>query len=124
MDLRKRSERSNTANESQPEALEARSHRFQLATHSLTASNRGATFCTALAGRGNADVISLCPNIASYHRLQYTSFADTLPPSLLLRYTTMPRAIISPSVLASDFGQLSAECKRMIKNGAEWLHMG
>ncbi|EIM92743.1 ribulose-phosphate 3-epimerase [Stereum hirsutum FP-91666 SS1] len=35
----------------------------------------------------------------------------------------MPRAIISPSVLASDFGQLSAECKRMIKGGAEWLHM-
>lgn len=37
---------------------------------------------------------------------------------------SMPRAIISPSVLASDFGQLSAECKRMIKGGAEWLHMG
>ena len=36
----------------------------------------------------------------------------------------MPRAIISPSVLASDFGQLTAECKRMIINGAEWLHMG
>lgn len=36
----------------------------------------------------------------------------------------MPRAIISPSVLASDFGQLTAECKRMIKDGAEWLHMG
>jgi hypothetical protein len=36
----------------------------------------------------------------------------------------MPRAIISPSVLASDFGQLTAECQRMIKNGAEWLHMG
>ncbi|KAE9408201.1 ribulose-5-phosphate 3-epimerase [Gymnopus androsaceus JB14] len=35
----------------------------------------------------------------------------------------MVRAIISPSVLASDFGQLTAECKRMIKNGAEWLHM-
>ncbi|KAH7104569.1 ribulose-5-phosphate 3-epimerase [Auriculariales sp. MPI-PUGE-AT-0066] len=33
------------------------------------------------------------------------------------------RAIISPSVLASDFGQLTAECKRMIKGGAEWLHM-
>ncbi|KAH8835270.1 ribulose-5-phosphate 3-epimerase [Flagelloscypha sp. PMI_526] len=32
-------------------------------------------------------------------------------------------AIISPSVLASDFGQLTAECKRMIANGAEWLHM-
>lgn len=36
----------------------------------------------------------------------------------------MPRAIISPSVLASDFGQLTAECKRMILGGAEWLHMG
>ena len=36
----------------------------------------------------------------------------------------MPRAIIAPSVLASDFGQLTAECKRMIKNGADWLHMG
>ncbi|VDB99726.1 unnamed protein product [Peniophora sp. CBMAI 1063] len=35
----------------------------------------------------------------------------------------MPNAIISPSVLASDFGQLTAECKRMIKGGAEWLHM-
>ncbi|RDB28628.1 Ribulose-phosphate 3-epimerase [Hypsizygus marmoreus] len=35
----------------------------------------------------------------------------------------MPRAIISPSVLASDFGILTAECKRMIKGGAEWLHM-
>ncbi|KAF4573015.1 RIBULOSE-phosphate 3-epimerase [Pleurotus pulmonarius] len=43
-----------------------------------------------------------------------------------LRYpaSSMPRAIISPSVLASDFGQLTAECKRMIKGGAEWLHMG
>lgn len=36
----------------------------------------------------------------------------------------MPRAIVSPSVLASDFGQLTAECKRMMKGGAEWLHMG
>ncbi|KAG7099170.1 hypothetical protein E1B28_001041 [Marasmius oreades] len=36
----------------------------------------------------------------------------------------MPQAIISPSVLASDFGQLTAECKRMIKDGADWLHMG
>jgi len=35
----------------------------------------------------------------------------------------MPRGIISPSVLASDFGQLTAECRRMIKGGAEWLHM-
>lgn len=36
----------------------------------------------------------------------------------------MPPAIISPSVLASDFGQLTAECKRMIIGGAQWLHMG
>jgi hypothetical protein len=36
----------------------------------------------------------------------------------------MPSAIIAPSVLASDFGQLTAECKRMIKGGAQWLHMG
>jgi hypothetical protein len=36
----------------------------------------------------------------------------------------MVRAIISPSVLASDFGQLTAECARMMKGGAEWLHMG
>lgn len=43
---------------------------------------------------------------------------------LILHSTTMLQAIISPSVLASDFGQLTAECKRMIKGGAEWLHMG
>jgi hypothetical protein len=36
----------------------------------------------------------------------------------------MPRAIIAPSILASDFGCLTAECKRMINGGAEWLHMG
>ncbi|KAF7306824.1 Ribulose-phosphate 3-epimerase [Mycena indigotica] len=40
----------------------------------------------------------------------------------------MPPAIISPSqlspsVLASDFGQLTAECKRMIDGGATYLHM-
>jgi len=35
----------------------------------------------------------------------------------------LPRAIVSPSVLASNFGQLTAECKQMIKGGAEWLHM-
>lgn len=41
----------------------------------------------------------------------------------LIAFNPMPRAIISPSVLASDFGCLTAECKRMIKGGAEWLHM-
>ena len=44
--------------------------------------------------------------------------------SLTASTASMPRAIISPSVLASDFGQLTAECQRMIKGGAEWLHMG
>ncbi|KAI5478167.1 hypothetical protein MNV49_005431 [Pseudohyphozyma bogoriensis] len=34
-----------------------------------------------------------------------------------------PRAIISPSVLASDFGDLSNEIRRMMKHGAEWVHM-
>lgn len=40
------------------------------------------------------------------------------------RITTMVlKAIIAPSVLASDFGQLAFECKRITKDGAEWLHM-
>ncbi|KAB5594238.1 Ribulose-phosphate 3-epimerase [Ceratobasidium theobromae] len=33
------------------------------------------------------------------------------------------QSIIAPSALASDFGHLTAECKRMIENGADWLHM-
>lgn len=36
----------------------------------------------------------------------------------------MAKAIISPSVLASDLSNLTAECKRMISEGADWLHMG
>lgn len=32
--------------------------------------------------------------------------------------------LIAPSVLASDFGALAAECSRVIKDGADWLHMG
>ena len=57
------------------------------------------------------------PNIAE---------SEPVPPRRIpvLVLLDMPRAIISPSVLASDFGQLTAECKRMIKGGAEWLHMG
>src|ERR1700740_1567414 len=31
--------------------------------------------------------------------------------------------IIAPSVLACDFNQLGAECARMIKAGADWLHL-
>ncbi|KAI5452091.1 RIBULOSE-phosphate 3-epimerase [Naganishia albida] len=35
----------------------------------------------------------------------------------------MAKAIISPSVLASDLSNLTQECKRMIAEGADWLHM-
>ncbi|CAG8489505.1 9678_t:CDS:2 [Funneliformis caledonium] len=35
----------------------------------------------------------------------------------------MPIAKISPSMLSSDFASLSAEANRMVKNGADWLHM-
>lgn len=37
---------------------------------------------------------------------------------------TMPAVKIAPSVLASDLGNLTYECKRMIQCGADWLHMG
>lgn len=55
-----------------------------------------------------------------------------LPPSILSSSSLyllseprkMAKAIISPSVLASDLSNLTAECKRMIGQGADWLHMG
>ncbi len=31
--------------------------------------------------------------------------------------------IVAPSVLASDFNQLGVECERMVKAGADWLHI-
>jgi ribulose-phosphate 3-epimerase len=34
------------------------------------------------------------------------------------------RAIVSPSVLASNFADLGNEIKRMMHCGAEWVHMG
>ncbi|GAA5825468.1 hypothetical protein JCM3770_001843, partial [Rhodotorula araucariae] len=34
-----------------------------------------------------------------------------------------PRAIVSPSVLASNFADLGNEIKRMMHCGAEWVHM-
>ncbi|KAI9320422.1 ribulose-phosphate 3-epimerase [Dichotomocladium elegans] len=35
----------------------------------------------------------------------------------------MPPAKIAPSMLASDFANLAAEAQRMVKNGADWLHL-
>ncbi|CAG8466782.1 23246_t:CDS:2 [Cetraspora pellucida] len=35
----------------------------------------------------------------------------------------MPQAIISPSILSSDFAQLAVESQRMINEGADWLHI-
>ncbi|GBC09659.1 hypothetical protein RclHR1_09010012 [Rhizophagus clarus] len=35
----------------------------------------------------------------------------------------MPIAKIAPSMLSSDFASLAAEAHRMVKNGADWLHM-
>jgi hypothetical protein len=51
-------------------------------------------------------------------------FPDAQPLFTLANRAKMLHAIVAPSVLASDFGQLTAECKRMIKGGADWMHMG
>lgn len=61
-----------------------------------------------------------------YSARLHNALADALRPCVFGSFAFLPmsKAIISPSVLASDFGQLSAECERMIKGGADWLHMG
>lgn len=43
---------------------------------------------------------------------------------LSLSFLIMPSAKIAPSMLASDFANLAAEAKRVVKNGADWLHLG
>lgn len=35
----------------------------------------------------------------------------------------MVKAIIAPSILASDFAKLGCECHRMYESGADWLHI-
>ncbi len=34
-----------------------------------------------------------------------------------------PPAIISPSILSSDFADLAAESKKILSMGADWLHV-
>jgi ribulose-phosphate 3-epimerase len=34
-----------------------------------------------------------------------------------------PSAIIAPSILSADFGQLGPECARTMAHGADWLHV-
>lgn len=34
-----------------------------------------------------------------------------------------PKAIIAPSILSADFGNLGEECSRTISQGADWLHV-
>lgn len=34
-----------------------------------------------------------------------------------------PATIVSPSILAADFARLADECERIIKLGADWLHI-
>lgn len=35
----------------------------------------------------------------------------------------MPPAIICPSILSADFGQLATEVARVITAGADWIHI-
>lgn len=35
----------------------------------------------------------------------------------------MPRSLIAPSMLSSDFARLAEEAQRMVDAGADWLHM-
>jgi len=34
-----------------------------------------------------------------------------------------PQTIIAPSILSSDFARLAEECSRIMKMGADWLHV-
>lgn len=34
-----------------------------------------------------------------------------------------PQAIIAPSILSADFGNLGEECSKTIGQGADWLHV-
>jgi ribulose-phosphate 3-epimerase len=36
---------------------------------------------------------------------------------------TRPLAKIAPSLLSGDFAHLAADCARMVKAGADWLHV-
>lgn len=34
-----------------------------------------------------------------------------------------PPSIISPSILSADFANLAQECRQIIDQGADWLHV-
>lgn len=70
-------------------------------------------------------------SLESLSRLQYSSAElPPLPPLSTKNSppTTMtpppPQAIVSPSVLASNFADLGNEIRRMMHCGAQWVHMG
>ena len=37
--------------------------------------------------------------------------------------TSKLQAIIAPSILSADLANLAAECEKLIKAGADWLHL-
>ena len=36
---------------------------------------------------------------------------------------TIPTSVLAPSILASDFSELAAECERVASAGADWIHV-
>jgi ribulose-phosphate 3-epimerase len=34
-----------------------------------------------------------------------------------------PSVLISPSILSADFARLAEECKTIVEQGADWLHI-
>jgi hypothetical protein len=55
---------------------------------------------------------------------KYSSSSAEIQHHHLVTTTMSPKAIIAPSILASDFGHLFHECSRIVNDeGADWLHI-